>query len=107
MDRSNLDEREKKLLQLHQKMVDGSDPVAGIRLDILAAMINELNGNTVLKEIFEGDVSSNLAIISKSDFGIFETKNVKLTESQKITFLKELNKIFEKYRQNYKNELVL
>lgn len=96
-------EREKMLEDTHKSMVEDAEPVAGIRLDILAELIAELDGNESLTKVFSGDVASKLALISKSDFGIFEAKKVDLSEEQKLVFLKELNIILDKFKEKYGN----
>jgi hypothetical protein len=101
MDSSDLREREKKLEEVREKVVTESKPVAGIRLDVLDSMIDDLNGSEALKNIFGTPVSRKLAIISESDFGIFETKEVSLSDEKKLVFLKELNSIINKYKIRY------
>ncbi|MFH1834646.1 MAG: hypothetical protein ABH851_00490 [Methanobacteriota archaeon] len=101
MTSENLEERASQLEHLHEKMVREAKPVAGIRLDIMAYLIYELNQNENLKKIFGDPVSSKLAIISETDFGIFETDEVPLNDNQKIVFMKELDAIIQKYKDQY------
>jgi len=93
--------KERELEAKYKQMIIKSKPVAGIRLDILVQLISELDSNPQLQQIFGSPVSSKLALISASDFGIFETKEVKLTEEQKIIFLKTLHEILQTYKIKY------
>ncbi len=99
-----LEQREMELSEMQNRIAKESKPVAAIRLDILRQMIDEIENNPVLDDIFDGDVSTNLAIVSKEDFGIFETKNIEMSDSNKIALLKELGKIFERYKEEYSIE---
>jgi hypothetical protein len=72
----------------------------GIKLDVLQKIIDDLDGNPTLKEIFGEPVTSKLAIIdNEGSLRLVEAGVVELTDEQKKTFEDTLKPIIDKYRE--------
>ncbi|MFH1836432.1 MAG: hypothetical protein ABH851_09615 [Methanobacteriota archaeon] len=72
-------------------------PMIGMRLDILRAVMDDLEANEKLKEIFGSPVCAKLGVIAEvNDLRITELKLIELSEEQENVFLGELEPILQK-----------
>jgi len=93
-DKDELDEESKGLDELVDKL---KGPMIGMRLDILRAVMDDLDANEKLKEIFGSPVCAKLGVIAEvNDLRITELKLIELSQEQEKTFIRELEPILEK-----------
>jgi len=90
-------------LNAKSKMLDekakDSAPVYAMRLDLMKNIINDLDSNTELQEIFGDPVSSKLALVSDGRdkmVSIAEARMVELDEAKTAKFLEVLQSVLEK-----------
>lgn len=67
-----------------------NDFPVGVRLDGLKEFIMALESDEELNTFFEGDVLSNLALVSRGDLEIADTGSTRLSDTQKGRLTKML-----------------
>ncbi|MFH1722328.1 MAG: hypothetical protein ABH950_06975 [Candidatus Altiarchaeota archaeon] len=94
MDDKDKSAEEKLLDELKEKI---KHPMVGIRLDILRSIMDELDSNKNLQEIFKSPVCSKLGIVAEvNDLRFVEAGLVDTTDEQRKTVVKELDTIITK-----------
>jgi len=90
-DRNDLDARASALANVAKAL---KQPRVGIRLDILARIMADLDSDKELQGMFGSPVTAKLGIIAAvNDLRIVEIEAVKLSDAQKKRFLEVLNAI--------------
>lgn len=93
MDASKLEDRAKTLELITKKITHGP---TGLQLDVLGRVIDSLNANAELKNIFGDFVSEYFGIIAQiNDLKILDLQKIELSEDQKKLVVKILDQILE------------
>jgi hypothetical protein len=99
MSELNLDERARVLEEKKNQLGKGKNPIYAIRLDLVKNIINEIESNNELRDIFGEPVSGKLALVSDKEdasLSIGEACLIELDDLQKIKFLKSMREIFDR-----------
>lgn len=93
----DLESKSKDLNQRLDAYKKGEEMYMAIRLDVLRKILDDLDSDPELRQIFGGDVTSKLGLISmRNDIKISELKMTDLKEAEAQKFLHNLRSILRK-----------